>query len=69
MTRKEGKNKYPINQTVKIPCPGSSIGDRATNRKRYPTGLLNLFCLIETSHGKEKFARTYTHPEPCHCCS
>lgn len=44
MTRGGGKNKYPINQTVKHPA-WDPTGTGVTNRNGYPTGLPNLFCL------------------------
>lgn len=57
------KSKYPINETVKTPCPEPSIKRTATNRKRYPTGLLNWSGPTETPHGKEKFTMTHKHPD------
>ena len=63
------KKKYPINETVKTPCPESSVECTATNRNRYPTGLLNWAGLTETPHGKEKFAMIHKHPDTHHRCS
>ena len=63
------RKKYPINETVKTPCPEPSIKHRATNRNRHPTGLLNWSSPTETTHGKEKFAMTHKHPDTRHRCS